>query len=346
MMKQPTQIDVARLAGVSRGTVSLVLNGQTDGRIPISDETRKRVLAAIEELGYEPDARARALRSGDTKTIGLIILDMFNPHFWEHADGIAKGARSQGYNVLLYPRSLDPEYIKRVFQDLSGRRIDGLVLSGRMFYESAEARKVLPRIHRFRLPVVEVSDCVPDYELDCLVSDYRSATVNAVDYLISLGHRQIGMVYGVAATPMALDRLEPFQESMQKARLPVDDNQVIHCGPTMEDGYQAALKLMKLPSRLTAIIAINDLLAFGVLRAASDLGLRIPADLSLVSYDDIPMASYLSPRLTTASKKISELGQDAVRLILARIQNPERPYQIIYKPAQLIIRESTGPAPS
>jgi LacI family transcriptional regulator len=346
MMKRPTQIDVARLAGVSRGTVSIIINGQTDGRVPISEETRKRVLAAIEELGYEPDARARALRSGDTKTIGYILIDMYNPHFWENADGIEKEARVQGYNILLYPRTLDPEYIKRVFTDLTGRRIDGLVLSGDLFYESVEARKALNLIHRYRLPIAEICDRYPDYELDCLVSDYRSATVDVVNYLLSLGHRKIGMVYGVVAKRMAVDRLEPYLECLKKAGLPANEDLVAHCGPTLEDGYQAALSLLKRPPRPTAIIAINDLLAFGVMRAARDLNLHIPTDLSLVGYDDIPMASYMTPRLTTASKEIEIIGRDVVRLVLERIKNPERPYQVIYKPAHLIIRESTGLAPS
>jgi len=126
----------------------------------------------------------------------------------------------------------------------------------------------------------------------------------------------------------------------------VKEDLIINCGPTIEDGYQAAVQLLQLPEPPTAIIAINDLLAIGALRAAADLGLHIPADLSLVSYDDIPEAKYLIPRLTTVSKDAARLGREAVRLVLERIQDPSRPRQRIDVPAQFIIRESTGPAPS
>jgi LacI family transcriptional regulator len=344
-MKRPTQVDVAKLAGVSRATVSLVLNGQADGKVVISEETRLRVRQAIDELGYEPDHRAQALRSGGTKTIGMILIDMSNPHYWEHADGIEQEARALGYNVLLFTRSLDPEYIQRIFRDLAGRRIDGLILAGGLMSVSPEARKALANIHKYRLPAVELCDRYPDYEIDCLISDYHQATVEAMAYLLSLGHRRIGLVYGVASKDLALDRLEPYQDALEKAGLPQEECLIANCGPSIEDGYQAAVRLLRQPVPPTAIVAINDLLAIGVLRAASDLGLRVPADLSIVGYDDITIANYLSPRLTTATKKIHTVGRDSVRLVLERIQNPEKPYQVIYSPSRLIIRESTGPAP-
>src|SRR5512144_1193078 len=127
-MNRPTQVDVAKRAGVSRATVSYVLNGQTEGRVPISEETQQRVLDAIEELGYEPDARAQALRSGSTKTIGLIIPDIHNPHFWQTADGVEQELRAAGYHLLLSSADLSPEYGEDIFKELSRRRIDGLIL--------------------------------------------------------------------------------------------------------------------------------------------------------------------------------------------------------------------------
>ena len=129
-MKRPTQVDVARLAGVSRATVSYVVNGLTDGRVPISEETCQRVLDAVAELGYEPDARAQALRSGDTKTVGLIIPDIRNPHFWEYADGVEQEASASGYHILLSSTAPDNEYAEDIFKDLSRQRIDGLILMG------------------------------------------------------------------------------------------------------------------------------------------------------------------------------------------------------------------------
>ena len=313
---------------------------QIDGRVPISEDTRQRVLEAIELLDYEPDTRAQALRSGNTKTIGLIIPDLSNPHFCEYASGIEQEARAAGYHVLLSSTTLNEEYAVDIFKHLSGRRIDGLILASSFIVISEEAQKTLTQLRERRLPIVELSD---QYNLDYVTSDYREATKEVLAYLLSLRHRRIGLIYGVAGPELGEDRLSPYQDGLRAAGL-FDQELIVKCGPTIEDGYQAALELLRLPSRPTALIAINDLLALGALRAAGDVGLSIPADLSLVGYDDIPMAKYLVPRLTTVSKDAFVLGRDAFKLLLARIQNPDLPRQREARPARLVIRESTGPA--
>jgi DNA-binding LacI/PurR family transcriptional regulator len=345
-MKRPTQVDVARLAGVSRATVSYVINGQADGRIPISAETRQRVMDAVAELGYEPDVRARALRSGDTKTIGLIIPDIHNPHFWENAGGVEQQARASGYHLLLSSMDLSAEYGQDIFENLSGRRVDGLILMGSFVDQSDEAQNTLVRLLQRRLSIVEITDHYNvDHNVDSVVADYRAATMQTMSHLLSLQHRRIGLIYGVATPELAMDRLQPYQDSLQATGLQVEQDLIVNCGPTIEDGYQAALQLLQLAELPTAIMAINDLLAIGALRAAADLGLCVPADLSLVSYDDIPEAKYLVPRLTTVSKDAARLGREAVKLVLERIRDPSRPRQRVDVPAQFIIRESTGPAP-
>jgi len=139
--------------------------------------------------------------------------------------------------------------------------------------------------------------------------------------------------------------LQPYKACLMAAGLPLEEALIARCGPTIEDGYQAALKLLALSPRPTAIIAINDLLAIGALRAIADAGLSVPAELSLLGYDDIPIAKYIVPRLTTISKDISSLGRTAVKLLLARLQEPDRAYQSEKRATRLIIRESTGPAP-
>lgn len=344
-MKRPTQVDVARLAGVSRATVSYVVNGLANGRVPISEDTRQRVLEAVAELGYVPDARAQALRSGDTKTIGLIIPDIRNPHFWEYAEGIEEEASAAGYHILLSSIALNVEYGEDIFKDLSHRRIDGLILMGSFIAHSEEAKNILAQLLKRRLPIVEISDHKVDYNVDCVISDYRAAAMDVMSYLLSLQHRRIGLIYGVAMPVLGEDRLQPYRASLQAAGLPVDEELIAACGPTLEDGYQAARQLLQRPDRPTALITINDLLAMGALRAAGDLNLSIPNDLSLAGYDDIAMARYLMPRLTTVSKDVATAGREAVKLLLARIKEPGRPRQIIELAARLIIRESTGPAP-
>ena len=341
-MNRPTQVDVARRAGVARSTVSYVLNGSPDGRVTISDETRQRVLEAIEALGYEPDARAQALRSGNTNTIALIIPDLRNPHFCEYATGIEEAARAAGYHLLLSSTTLNNEYAVDIFKDLARRRFDGLILASSFILESEEAQSTLAQIRKRGLPVVELSE---NYGVDSVSADYRDATREVMSYLLSLGHRRIGLIYGVGGHELGQDRLQPYQESLKAAGIPVRAGLIAECGPTIEDGYRAALKLLKPASRPTALLAINDLLAISAVRAAADLGLSIPGDLSLVSYDNIPMANYLVPRLTTVTKDAPALGRKAFEVLLARIQNPELPRQRVHSQARLIRRESTGPAP-
>ncbi len=345
-MKRPTQVDVAREAGVSRATVSYVLNGVVDGKVPISEETRQRVLEAIEDLGYVPDARARALRSGDTKTIGLVILDIRNPHFWETAEGVEQEARAAGYQVLLSNIALKGEYASEIFKDLSQRRIDGLILPSSYMAASAESQDSLQRFSKRQMPIVQIGDHLNGYSTtDIVASNYHEATKEVIGYLLGLNHRRIALLFGVENAEHAMDRLQPYREALLAAGQPLDDRLIARCGPTIEEGYQATLQLLTLPERPTAILAINDLLAMGALRAISDAGLRVPEDISLVGYDDILMARFLVPRLTTVTKDIHVLGRAAVRLLLARIQEPERPRQTERYPARLIVRESTGPAP-
>ncbi len=340
-MKRPTQADVARQAGVSRATVSYVLNGQTDGKVAISEDTRQRVLEAIEQLDYQPDARAQALRSGATNTIGLIVPDLGNPHFCEYAIGIEQEAYKSGYQVLLCSTTLDEAFAIEIFKSLSRRRIDGLILATSFINFSEDAQKTLSQLRERHLPMVEMDD---RYNVDSVVCDYRDATQEVLDYLLSLGHRRIGLIYGIAQPELGNDRLAPYQETLKAAGL-FDPALIAECGPTIEDGYQAALELLKIPDRPTALISINDLLAIGVLRAAGDLGFSIPGDLSVVGYDDIPMARYMVPRLTTVTKEALYAGHEAFKLLLGRIQNVDLPRQKKARPARLVIRESTGPAP-
>ncbi len=344
--KRPTQADVACLAGVSRATVSYVINGLANTRIPISEETRLRVLEAARQLGYVPDANARALRLGNTKALGLIVPDIRNPHFWETVEGAWREARASGYHLLLSSMDLNAEYGKEVFEDLSHRRVDGLILMGSFIEQSDEAKEITIQLRKQHLPIVEISDHFRENHADQVISDYREATFEAMELLFSLGHRRIGLIYGVARPDLALDRLHPYREALEVRGIEVDESLIVRCGPTMEDGYQATLSLMKEKDPPTAILVINDVLAIGALRALADLGLVVPQNISLVSYDDIPQAKYLVPRLTTVSKNAVLLGQEATRLLLRRIQDPERPCEKVVLPSRLVVRESAGPAPS
>ena len=337
-MKRPTQKDVARRAGVSRSTVSYVLNDQTQQKIPISDETRQRVLDAIDELGYEPDARAQSLRRGNTNIVGVIIPVIQNPFFWQILSGISDGLQEAGYSLHLTHHPLDLQQEANTIRQLKTQPVDGFILL-------AAAKYLLPRLteylHKSGRPVVEITAAKADF--DHVVHTYNSGTRDLMAHLLELGHRRIGFVYGIAQEVQGFDRLLAYREIMKDAGLSVDEAFEVHCGETLEEAYQAAYTLLNHADRPTALLVINDMLAMAVLRAANDLGLTVPGDLSVASFDDIPFASYTSPRLTTVSGKAEESGRAAVRLLLKRFAEPDLPQQVTTVNTALMVRESTGP---
>lgn len=338
-MKRPTQQDVAKLAGVSRATVSYVVNGLTDGYVTITDETRERILQAIAELGYQPDATAQSLRSGTTNTVGLLIPDMHNPHYWQIAAGVESELQTQGFDVLLMSAALDPERELHSVKTLTRRRIDGLILL-LTYYD--RLRNELDALVRQRKPLVLIGTSAST--VDIARTSYKEGAVAVMKHLLELGHRRIGLVYGVGAVypEQGTDRLVAYRQGLQSVGLTTDDSLILYCGTTIDEGYKAGLSLLDHPVPPTAIIVINDMLAMGVMRAVSERGLRIPDDLSVASFDDIEMAAYLNPPLTTVHIDAEELGRAATRLIFRRINDPDLPPQEIFVPGHLIIRGTTG----
>lgn len=334
-MKRPTQADVARKAGVSHATVSYVLNEQPDAKASISPETRQRVLDAIAELGYEPDARAQSLRRGTTKTVGVIIPTIQNPFFWQILLGISGELQAAGYSVYL---SLHPERGDGALRELVQQRVDGFILL------VAVKRLSLPLMNYLRQsgrPTVEITGT--EAEFDCVNHSYASGTRELMAHLLNLGHRRIGFIYGVSQEMQGLDRLIAYRQALQEAGIPDSEALEAHCGDTMKDAYEATYSLLNRPERPTALVVINDMLATAVMRAAGDLGLTIPGDLSVAGFDDIPSSSYMMPRLTTVSGDAEESGREAVRLLLRRFAEPHLPQQVTKAGMHLIVRESTGP---
>ncbi len=336
-MKRPTQKDVAQKAGVSRSTVSYVLNDQTELKIPISDETRQRVMDVIAELGYEPDARAQSLRSGDTNIVGVIIPAIQNPFFWQLLSGISAGLQENGYSLHLSHHPLDMQQEANTIRELTRQPVDGFILLAAIKY-------LLPRLSDYirnsGRPIVEIT--AAKAEFDHVVHTYASSTRALMAHLLELGHQRIGFVYGITKEVQGFDPLLIYRDLLKATGLQTYE---VHCNESLEGAYQAAHSLLQQKDRPTALIVINDMLAIAVMRAANDLGLSIPRDLSVASFDDIPFANYTVPRLTTVSGKSEESGREAVRLLLNRFAEPNLPQQVAEPEVQLIIRESTGPVP-
>lgn len=339
-MKRITQREVAARARVSRATVSYVLNDTAKSRVPISIETRRRVIEAAEALGYEPDASARTLRSGKTREVGVLVPDMGNPHYWQLLTGIEREAHLHDYTLLIFHSALVESEEAVGLRELAGRRIDGLVLISSFPPSWPTTIKRLSSQHS---PIVDLSNVESPF--DRVMSDYRSGTRELMDHLLGYGHRQIGFVYGVASEKVGLDRLEPYREALRAQRLPEEPELVAHCGTTVEEGYKAARSLLGRRDRPTAIIAINDLQAITVLRAAADLGLSVPGDVSVAGFDDVPFSRLLTPSLTSVHRDTEKVGQTAFRLLLERMADPLLPRRTERADSRLVIRESTGPAP-
>lgn len=338
-MKRPTQKDVARRAGVSRSTVSYVLNDQDELKIPISEETRQRVMQAIEDLGYEPDARAQSLRQGHTRVASVIMPVIQNPFFWQILSGVSDALQEAGYSLHLSHSPQDSQQGANLVRELARQRVGGFILLAAVKYMVPELTDYLRKAGQ---PVVEIT--ATEAEFDHVIHGYSSGTRTLMDHLLDLGHRRIGFIYGVTQEVQGADRLLVYRQVLDEAGLSDSRRFEVHCGDQLADAYQAAHTLLSRADRPTALLVINDMLAIAVIRAASELGLRIPADLSIAGFDDISFSSYLVPSLTTVSGKAEESGRTAVRLLFNRFAEPDLPRQVTTAEEQLIIRESTGSA--
>jgi LacI family transcriptional regulator len=222
-------------------------------------------------------------------------------------------------------------------RELTRQPVDGFILLAAIKY-------LLPRLSDYLRnsgrPIVEIT--AAKAEFDHVVHTYSSGTRALMVHLLELGHQRIGFVYGITKDVQGFDRLLIYRDILKDAGLQTYE---VHCNESLEGAYQAAYTLLQRKDRPTALLVINDMLAIAVLRAASDLGLSIPRDLSVASFDDIPFANYTVPRLTTVSGKSEESGREAVRLLLNRFVEPNLSQQVAKPKVQLIIRESTGPVP-
>ncbi len=325
--------DVAALAGVSFTTVSHVLN---DTR-PVSADARRRVLAAVEEIGYLPSAVARSLRKSETKIIGVLVPNVNNPFFAELVVGVEDGCRLSGYSVFLCNSDNDPKRQQQYMRTLLEKRIDGLLLS------SAGDAEALARIFKLAtVPAVTVDRAVPGARADRVSVNNQDGALKAVRHLLDLGHRQIACVSGPAEFEVSMERVEGWRRALQERGLAVDESLLIESDFSSAGGYEAARRLLRERPEVTAVFASNDMMALGALRAAAELGLRLPQQLSVVGFDDIELSAYVYPALSTVGCSIKELGREAARVLIDRIENPGAPLKDVQLTPRLVVRESSA----
>lgn len=332
--RRPTQIDVALKAGVSQATVSVVVNN--NARIAIPDETRQRVFQAIDELGYRPNTLASSLRLGKTQTIGLILPDSANPFFAEVSRSIEAAAFKKNYNLILCNTEENIEKELLYVDVLCSRQVDGII-----FVAVGDKTDSLMQVLCKHIPVVMVDRDLSGIEVDAVLMDNHLGGYLATEHLIQLGHRRIGCIFGPSSVNPSARRGEGYLDALKDHDISSDEKLMIRGDFHPHSGMDAARRMLNLPESPTAFFACNDLMAIGALRAIAEAGLHVPEDISLVGFDDIELASYTNPPLTTIAQPIQEAGQKAVDLLLSRIQEPDLPFRQVMLPTSLTIRRSS-----
>lgn len=334
-MKRTTITDVALRAGVSKSTVSHVIN---ETRF-VGADTRQRVLVAISELDYRPSGIARSLVSQRTKTAGLLISDLGNPFYHEVILGVEEVALANDYSIFLCNTSYDLERGMKLIQSLIDKSVDGV-----MFMSSSITFEMVQEVAKNQIQAVVLDWGVRDIEdlAAILTINFDHGMQQAIGHLTGLGHRDIAHVSGPLSLWTARVRREAFWKALKQNDLDPDRSLIIEGNLRIEGGYQAYEELGKANPRPTALVAANDLTALGVLWAARKDGLRLPDDLSVIGLDDIALASKVTPPLTTIALPRYEIGKIAMQTLLDMIRNPAGPHCQQEVATRLVIRNSTG----
>jgi LacI family transcriptional regulator, galactose operon repressor len=336
--KQATSRDVAKLAGVSRTTVSFVLNDVPG--VKISEETRQRVFGAARDLDYYPTAAARSLASGKTQRIGLILgegqkrlaADAFLPTFLQ---GVTASIHERGYLLVLQMEEDVPSY-EAYARLIREQQVDGLILSGPHADDP-----VVARLMHEKLPLI-LHGQLNGYVFPCVDVDNQAGAYQAVTHLIGLGHRSIGFISNAPlAYAGAHERFAGYRHALAEHDIPLNDDLVCTAAFLPEAGRGAMEQLLSLPQRPTAVFAASDVIALGAMSAIQAAGLAIPDDMAVVGFDDIFLAAYAQPPLTTVRVPAYGLGWTAAELLIALIEGDHEVSSVTLE-TELVIRDSCG----
>lgn len=322
---------IAETAAVSIGTVSHVLNGSAR----VAEPRRKRVLEAIRKLGYQPSELARGLRKNTTALLGMIIPDITNPFF----PGIVRGAEDiacqSGYRLILCNSDNDEAKELSYLSDLRSFRASGLLI--------IPSGPTNLNLGPSDTNVVLVDRCPSDWKGDLVTVDNEGGGYQVGRHLIGLGHRELAVIAGPLTVTSAADRFRGFQRAIAEAGIRISPEYVQEARFNVESGYAAAIRLLQMLPRPTAIFAGNDLLACGTLAAAQHLRLRCPEDLSVVGFDNLDFVEHTAPALTTVHQSGYQIGATACRVLLDRITDRTTPAVNLVMATELKVRDSTAP---
>jgi LacI family transcriptional regulator len=329
-----TIYDVAREASVSMATVSRVVNNNPN----VKPQTRKKVFEAIERLGYRPNAVARGLASKKTTTVGVVIPDISNAIFAEVARGIEDIANMYHYNIILCNADKKKDKEIRVINTLLEKQVDGLLFMGGAVTED--------HIQAFRTSSVPIVLCATTDEGDNYPSvdiDHTSAAEDAVNTLIKNGHRRIAMISGTLQDPSnGYARYQGYKIALDKAGIPINDDLVRIGNYRYEAGLEVAQYFLELQDKPTAIFAANDEMAIGAIHAIQDKGLRVPEDVSVISVDNVRMASMVRPLLSTVAQPMYDIGAVSMRLLTKLMKKESITNSRVILPHEVILRQSVA----
>jgi len=327
--------EIAKLAGVSRSTVSRVINHDPN----VSEQTRRKVQAIIDELGYQPNPVARSLISGRTHVLGLVIpmtySNMFtDPFFGLLAQGISSTCTANNYTLMLW--LIEPDYEKRVNDNiLNNRLIDGMILASNMIKDP-----LIEGLIARNVPLVQIGrNNYPD--ISSVDADNIYGAMTAVRYLLSIGRKNLATVTGNMDLYSGRDRLTGFQQELQEHNLPICEDRIIF-GDYTEIGAYEQTKLLIKQASFDGLFVASDIMSFGTLQALQEAGLRVPEDVALVSFDDIPAAARHKPALTTVRQPIHQMGAIAAQTLIDQLDSKHSlTHRRIILPTELILRETT-----
>jgi LacI family transcriptional regulator len=326
--------DVAKRAGVAPITVSRFINNPE----LCSRETRMRVEAAIAELGFVPNRLASGLRSRRTNTLALILTDITNPFFTTIARGVEDIASEAGYTVIFCNTDESVSKEKMYLQMLLERRVDGILL--------VPARNGLDStalIRKQNVPIVLLDRRLPELMADVVRCDSEGGAYELTRLLLSLGHREIAILNGPKDVSTSSDRLAGYRRALTEAGIPPGPKREYNGAFNQASGFEMTRKALVEAQKPTALFAANNFIAFGALKALHELGLRVPEDIAVVGFDDLPSALVTIPFLTVAAQPAYEMGSRAIEILLKKlVEGPSDQYQEVVLPAEIVIRQSSG----
>ena len=304
--------DVAKKAGVSTATVSRVLSGNYF----VSDETKRKVISAVSELNYQPNGIARSLRNAKTQTIGVLVPDISNPYFMKVISALENYLATYEYNLLIASSNENPQKEDSLLKVLFEKRIDGLVLA-------PSRMEIKPSIQGYfhqKIPVVLIDRSVNDVAVDTVVEESENSAYELVKHVISMGHRDIAIINGRNALSTVIEREKGYIRALQDAGVSVRSEYMYRGEYNQQSGYSLGKRLLQMGSdRPTAVFCTNNFIALGVMTAANELKLQIPDDLSVVSFGDLLLPEFVTPRITSVIQSPEDVGIASAKLMVERI---------------------------